>query len=113
MRAVTDAGPQGENSEMSEPVKNLFLLMNLVSEPDTVNYFKEEHRKASIRYGDLKKQLAEDIIRFTAPLREKILQIKNDDKYLREVARYGAEKARKNTIQTLKDVREIIGFRKF
>ncbi len=113
MRAVTDAGPQSENSEMSEPVKNLFLLMNLVSKPDTVQFFRDEYNKASIRYGDLKKQLAEDIINFTAPVRERILDIQSNEKYLREVAETGAEKARKNTVQTLKDVREIIGFRKF
>lgn len=113
MRAVTDAGPQAENSEMSEPVKNLFTIMQLVSKSEVHNDFKEQYRKAVIRYGDLKKKLAEDIIAFTAPLREKILEIENNSKYLREVAESGAEKARKNSIQTLKDVREIIGFKKF
>ncbi|MEA2043122.1 MAG: tryptophan--tRNA ligase [Bacteroidota bacterium] len=113
MRAVTDSGPKEKNEEMSEPVKNLMALMDLVSQKETKEFFLAEHRNATIRYGDLKKQLAQDIIEFTAPFREKITEIKSNTKYLSEVAEYGAEKARKNSVQTLKDVREIIGFRSF
>ena len=113
MRAVTDSGPTSENEEISEPVKNLFSIMDLVSEKETKDFFMEEHKKAKIRYGDFKKQLAEDIIKFTTPIRERISEIRSDDKLLGEIAELGAEKARKNAVKTLKDVREIIGFRKF
>jgi tryptophanyl-tRNA synthetase len=61
----------------------------------------------------LKKQLAEDIIAFTSPLREKILEIGANDQYLSKVARMGAEKARESASKTVKDVREIIGFKPF
>ncbi len=113
MRAVTDSGPTQMNQEVSEPIKNLFAIMQQVSAPDTLKYFQEKYANCEIRYGDLKKQLAEDVINFTTPIREKINEIKANDKYLSEIAEMGADKARKNAIATIKEVREIIGFRKF
>lgn len=113
MRAVTDTGPVKPKQKMSEPVRNLFYIMKLMSEPSTYKHFLELYNTCNIRYGDLKKQLAEDIIKFTSPIREKILDIVNDEKYLSKTAKAGAEKARESAGKTLKEVREIIGFRKF
>ncbi len=113
MRAVTDSGPTKQNSEMPEPIQNLFTLMQVVSEKSTVDFFKEKYTSCEIRYGDLKKQLAEDINTFVAPIREKIDDIKANDEYLRRVAKQGAEKARESAAKTVKEVREIIGFKPF
>lgn len=113
MRAVTDTGPTEPNSPKAEPVQNLFDLMKVVSTPETVAYFDEKYNDCSIRYGDLKKQLAEDIIAFTAPLRERILELAADEQYLSKVAKMGAEKAHESGAKTVKEVREIIGFRSF
>jgi tryptophanyl-tRNA synthetase len=113
MRAVTDSGPTEKNQEISEPIHNLFTIMKQVSTPDTLEYFKEKYATCEIRYGDLKKQLAEDVINFTSPFREKINAIKADNEYLQKVAKTGAEKARESAAKTIKEVREIIGFRKF
>ncbi len=113
MRAVTDSGPTEMNSELTEPVKNLFTLMDVVSDKSTVEFFKDKYAKCEIRYGDLKKQLAEDIIQFTSPIRERILDISANDDYLRKVATMGAEKARENASKTVKEVRKIIGFKPF
>ena len=113
MRAVTDAGPEKENSEPSEPVKNLFALMDVVSEPSTVKQFRDQHSRCVIRYGDMKKQLAEDIIRVTEPIRLRINEIINDPVYLGRVVAQGAEKARASASATIKEVREIIGYRPF
>jgi len=113
MRAVTDSGPTEMNSEISDPIQNLFTIMDVVSEKSTLDFFKKQYAKCSIRYGDLKKQLAEDIIHFTTPIREKILDISSDNVYLRKVANLGAEKARESATKTIKEVREIIGFKPF
>lgn len=113
MRAVTDTGPTEPKQKMSEPVKNLFTIMDVVSDHSTVKHFKEQYADCSIRYGDLKKQLAEDIIRFTTPIRERINEIVADRKYLAGVVAKGAEKARASASQTIRDVREIIGYRPF
>jgi tryptophanyl-tRNA synthetase len=113
MSAVTDSGPTRRNQKMPEPIRNLFFLLELLSTPDTHSHFLEHYKNCTIRYGDLKKQLAEDIIKYLSPFREKILEISNNDAYLSKVARLGAEKARASASKTLKDVREIIGFKPF
>jgi tryptophanyl-tRNA synthetase len=113
MRAVTDAGPTSKNQEKPEAIDNLFELMKVVSNPDTVSYFDDQYNNCTIRYGDLKKQLAEDMVNFTAPFREKILELSADDPYLHKVARIGRDKARESAAKTISDVRHIIGFREF
>ncbi len=113
MRAVTDTGPEKPGSEPSEPVKNLFTIMEVVSEPSTLKYFREQHAACSIRYGDMKKQLAEDIIRVTDPIRNRINEILNDSGYLARVVALGAEKARVSASKTIREVREIIGYKPF
>ena len=61
----------------------------------------------------MKKQLAEDINNFCAPIRERILDIRSNEEYLAKVARQGAEKARESAAKTLNEVRQIIGFRPY
>src|SRR5205085_8741890 len=64
MKAKTDAGPTEKNSVKPDYVENLFLLMKLVSSEDAVKKFDEDFNNCSIRYGDMKKQLAEDMVKF-------------------------------------------------
>jgi len=113
MRAVTDSGPTTENQEKPVEIQNLFDLMTVVSSPYTYEHFDNLYNTCQIRYGDLKKQLAEDMIIATAPIRERITDIANDEVYLRQVARHGAIKARESAQKTIREVREIIGFRNF
>jgi len=113
MRAKTDSGPTEMNQEKPEAIKNLFSLMEIVSAVDTLNHFDDLYNNCQIRYGDFKKQLAEDMIRFTEPFRERILELEGDNDYLAKVARMGAEKARESASKTIKEAREIVGFRKF
>ena len=113
MRAVTDAGPAVPDQEPSEPVKNLFTIMDVVSEPETIKYFREKHASCEIRYGDLKKQLAEDIIKVTDPIRVRINEILADKIYMAKVVHEGAEKARASASRTIREVREIIGYKPF
>ena len=113
MRAVTDSGPTEMNQKKPEAIENLFSLMKLVSAKDSISYFNDKYNACEIRYGDLKKQLAEDIIKFTTPFKEKIDGIYNDTAYLKKVVEMGKEKAIINGSKTVKEVREIIGFKKF
>lgn len=113
MRATTDSGPTEPNSKISAPVHNLLNLMNLVSEPATVKHFKKAYADCSIRYGDLKKQLAEDTLNFVAPIRERYLEISGDTDYLNKVLKEGAEKATERSRETLRAVREMWGFKPF
>lgn len=111
MKAVTDSGPTTPNSEKPEVIKNLFTFLDIVSTKDTYQYFDEKWNDCSIRYGDLKKQLAEDIAKFNAPIRERINEYSQDIEFLDRVAKIGAEKARESASKTLEEVRKTIGFR--
>lgn len=113
MRAMTDEGPKVPNSPISLPVQNLLTLMELTSKPETVKHFKDAYADCSIRYGDLKKQLAEDILAITLPIRERILELRNNDAYIGRVLREGGERARYYASKTLREAREIMGIRKF
>lgn len=113
MRAVTDEGPKEPNQPLSEPIANLFTLLELTSTPEIVEHFRQAYADCSIRYGDLKKQLAEDILAVTTPIRERVNDILADDAYLARVLRQGAERARERAAKTLAEVREIMGIRHF
>jgi tryptophanyl-tRNA synthetase len=113
MKAVSDSGPTEPNQAKPESIQNLFTLMKFVSTPDTLAFFDDKYNTCQIRYGDMKKQLAEDVNLFVSPIREKIEGILADNDYLRKVARLGAEKAHESAAKTLSDVRSIIGFKEF
>lgn len=112
-RALTDSGPTEPNQEKPECIENLFTILKVVSTADVVNHFEEKWNTCEIRYGDLKKQLAEDIIKVTTPIRERILDIQNNKEYLHKVVTEGAEKARESANKTLVEVRRLMGFKSF
>ena len=111
MKAKTDEGPQSPNSQKSVEIENLFSLMRLVSKQEIVQQFEDSYNDCSIRYGDMKKQLLQDMDLFLAPLREKIKELSSNETYLNKVMQIGAEKARESAKKTIREVREIIGFK--
>ena len=113
MRAKTDSGPTEKNSPMSDEVANLFQLMNVLTKPEIVQQFEDAYNDCTIRYGDLKKQLAEDAIAFTEPFREKIKELSADDDYIRKVVNMGKEKAQESARKTINEARRIVGFKAF
>ena len=113
MKAKTDSGPTEPNQKKPEEIENLFHLMRAVSKPETVEYFDNLYNTCQIRYGDMKKQLAEDMIQFVAPFTEKINEYVSNKDYLDKVAKMGAEKARESATKTIREVREIIGFKPY
>jgi len=90
-------------------IENIFFLMKMVSSPETYQFFEQAYNDCSIRYGDMKMQLAKDMNLFVAPFRERILELKSDEAFVRKVAKNGAEKARESAQKTIKDVRDLIG----
>jgi tryptophanyl-tRNA synthetase len=113
-KAKTDQGPDTTDSPKPDYIENLFTLLRLVSSPDTVSLFDEQFRKSSkgntvIRYGDLKKQLAEDMVAFIKPIREKTDDILMDTEYLAHIMKSGKDKARASADETLMRVRKAIG----
>jgi tryptophanyl-tRNA synthetase len=113
MKAKTDSGPTEPNSVKPDYIENIFMLMKLVSSPEVIAKFEGDYNNCNIRYGDMKKQLSEDMVKFIAPIREKAERIRNNLPYLKEVMEKGAEKARKSAQATIHLVREAIGLNYF
>lgn len=111
MKAVTDQGPQEPNSTRPEVIENLFTLLSVVSSKEIYNQFDAQWNDCTLRYGDLKKQLAADIIAFTEPVRERYLEYVSNVNLLDKIAREGAERARESAVKTMKEIRSIVGFR--
>lgn len=111
MRAVTDNGPQTPNSPRPEVIENLFTFLRICSTPDTYQYFDDKWNDCTLRYGDLKKQIAQDLCAVVAPIRERIEEFSSNPDLLDRIAREGAEVARASASATLREVRRIIGFR--
>lgn len=113
MKAKTDQGPDVKNAPQPDYIQNLFTLMGLVSTEDTIQHFMHQYNESEagnciIRYSDLKKQLAEDMIRFIAPIREKAAALQADEATLKRIIANGAEKARASAAVTLNLVRKAI-----
>lgn len=113
MKAKTDNGPSEMNSQKPDYIENIFMLMKLVSAEDVLKKFDADFNSCTIRYGDMKKQLAEDMLKFIAPIREKAESIYRDEKYLAQVIEMGAEKARKSARATIQLVKEVMGLKYF
>lgn len=113
MKAKTDSGPTENNAEKPDYIENIFMLMHLVSSSDTVEKFESDYKNCSIRYGDMKKQLAEDMVQFIGPIRKRTNEILADNAFLNTVMKNGAEKARESAEKTMKLVREVMGLNYF
>ena len=109
MKAVTDSGPVEMNSTKPDYIENIFDLMKLVSSPEVINRFENEFNNCTIRYGDMKKQLAEDMVNFISPIRNQVEAILQDEKYLQYVMETGAAKAIESAKATMLQVRKAMG----
>jgi tryptophanyl-tRNA synthetase len=113
MKAKTDTGPSEPNSPKPDYIQNLFTLMNIVSTSDTMQKFESDFNNSSsgnciIRYGDMKKQLAEDMVQFIKPIRTKATDLQENKDLLEKIIQQGAQKARVSASATLQMVRTAI-----
>lgn len=108
-KAKTDTLPTEDHAPKPETIQNLFLLMKLVSDQATIQKFDNDFNNRSIRYGDLKDQIADDLVRFIAPIREKAKAIYNDEDYLKQIMAKGAAKARASAQATLELTKRAMG----
>ncbi|RYE25537.1 MAG: tryptophan--tRNA ligase [Sphingobacteriales bacterium] len=109
MKAKTDSGPTEPNSEMPDYIQNIFQLMHLVSTPETEASFRNAYNECNIRYGDMKKQLAEDMVTFIRPIREQAIELQKDEARIGKILREGADKARESASKTISEARKLIG----
>lgn len=113
MKAKTDNGPVEPFSKKPDYIENIFLLIKLVSSNEVIEKFESDYNNCNIRYGDMKKQLAEDMVKFISPIREKVQGILSNNAYLKQIMETGAEKAGKSAKATMLLVRESMGLKYF
>jgi len=113
MKAKTDEGPKEPNTHKPDYIDGLFNLMKAVSEPEVLLKFESDYNSCNIRYGDLKKELAENMVRFITPIRERIKGLLADEASLAQVIEYGRLRARESAKATLQQVKQAIGLNYF
>ncbi|MFC4262264.1 tryptophan--tRNA ligase [Ferruginibacter yonginensis] len=109
MKAKTDGGPTEKNSVMPDYIENIFSLMALVCSADKIAKYKNDYNEANIKYGDLKKELAEDMVAFITPIRQKAKDILDDEAGIKKLMKLGADKANESAHKTMNLVRTAMG----
>lgn len=109
MKAKTDQGPSEKNTPMPDYIQNLFDIMKLVSGEEVIRKYQFDYAQCQIRYGDMKKQLAEDMVDFIRPIREKAVELQKDEDTLRKIMKSGKDKARDSASKTLEEARKAMG----
>jgi len=105
-RAITDTGKE---KKMTPGVKNLFLLLEIFGEPEQYKFYLEAHHQGSIRYADLKANLAKVIAHHFSGYREQRIALEKRPEYVKKIAADGREQARAQASQTLREVKEKMG----
>jgi len=111
MKATSGNTPTEPNSVKPDYIQNLFTLLQLVAPTELVDKYEVDYNNCNIRYGDMKKELAEHMVNFIKPIREKAFAIQQDEALLLQIIEEGATKARASAVETIKIVREVIGVR--
>jgi len=105
-RAVTDTG---KTKTMSAGTKNLFALLEIFGEPEQYKFYLEQHKAGSIRYSDLKANLAKVIAHHFADYRRKRKELEKQPERIMEILASGKEKARAVASLTLAEVKQKMG----
>ncbi|MHC4211785.1 MAG: tryptophan--tRNA ligase, partial [Planctomycetota bacterium] len=108
MRIVTDSTPV---EDPKDPDKcNVFALLKLFADEDELSQWQDRYRSGGMGYGEVKKRLAELLIEYFAPYRQKRAELENDIGYVKNVLADGAKRAKAVAAETLAKVRKAVGY---
>jgi tryptophanyl-tRNA synthetase len=104
--AVTDSGTGVVRAADKPGITNLIEVLSVIRgvEPEQI-----ETEFDGSGYGDFKSAVADAVVEYLAPVRERYEEIRADEAGLERVFAAGAEKARPIASETLADVREAMG----
>jgi tryptophanyl-tRNA synthetase len=105
--AVTDSGSEVRRGPEKAGISNLIEIAAAVrgGRPEDV-----EREFDGSGYGAFKQAVADAVVEYLAPARERYQAIREDEAGLEETLALGAEKARSIASETLADVRQAMGF---
>jgi tryptophanyl-tRNA synthetase len=104
--AVTDSGSEVRRGSGKEGIGNLIEILS-VARGTPMEEIESEF--AGSGYGDFKSAVAEAVVSYLAPVRERYEQLRPDEAALEEMLAAGAEKARAIATETLAEVRGAMG----
>jgi tryptophanyl-tRNA synthetase len=104
--AVTDSGSEVRRGDGKEGIANLIEIL-AVARGTTEEEIERQFEGSG--YGDFKGAVAEAVVEFLAPVRERYEELRPDESALEEALTSGAEKARAIASETAAQVREAIG----
>jgi tryptophanyl-tRNA synthetase len=104
--AVTDSGSEVKRGEGKEGIANLIEIL-AVARGSSEDEIEREFDGSG--YGDFKTAVAEAVVDFLAPVRERYEKLRPDEAALEATLSAGAEKARAMAAETLAEVRSAIG----
>lgn len=107
--APTDSG-KGERIPANGGVANLLTFVELFEGSEKRKEYEKQYLESGIRYGDLKNELAEAIFEVLKPIQDKRKYFEANPKLVDDIIGGGAERARKIAGDTLKEVKEKMGF---
>lgn len=90
-------------------VCNVFSLHHLFSDEETIDRVDRECRAAEIGCYEDKMLLADNVIEFLRPMRERAAELRADPERVREILAAGTESAREVARETMAEVRERMG----
>ncbi|HZC28081.1 MAG TPA: tryptophan--tRNA ligase [Actinopolymorphaceae bacterium] len=106
--AVTDSGREVTFDEAGKPgVSNLLTILSALSGQSVPTLVDDYAGKG---YGDLKRDVADVVVEFVTPFRERTLALMEDRETLDGILARGADQARSIAAETLRSVNERIGF---
>jgi len=110
MKIVTDSTPV---EDPKDPDKcNVFALLKLVASPEELGDWENKYRNGGMGYGQAKKRLAELMLDYFKPFRQKRSELENNISYVKEILAGGAERAKAVAGETLEKARQAVGLRK-
>ena len=105
--AVTDSG-EGPTDVMSPGVENLFNIF-METDEQACNHFLEKYKEGNLAYGEFKMALADSLVEYTRPFREKYSEILADKKAVKSRIKESSREIRKVAAQTLREVKDLAG----
>lgn len=111
MRKLKKAVTATEGGAGSPGVQNLLLLLKEFGSKEAFEQFSKAEKDGSIRYGDLKKVLAESIANYFSEFRKRRAELLSNPKKLTILLEEGKEKAKHVAQKTMSEVRTFVGLR--
>jgi tryptophanyl-tRNA synthetase len=104
--AVTDSGSEVKRGDGKEGIENLIQIL-AVARGTTEDEVERQFEGSG--YGDFKGAVADAVVEFLSPVRERYQELRPDEAALEETLAAGAEKAQAIASATLAEVRSAIG----